>query len=118
MGCAAAIASLEVFETEPVFDRIRMIERIHRERLPLLTGHELVGDLRTVGTVAAIELETEDSGYLSEIRPKLYQYFLDHGVLLRPLGNVIYILPPYVIGPEELHHVYDVVGEAIVSISH
>ena len=79
IGCAAAIASLEIFETEPVFDRIRTIERIHRERLPLLAGQELVGDLRMIGTVAAIELKTEDAGYLSEIRPTLYNYFIDNG---------------------------------------
>ena len=66
-----------------------------------------------IGSVAAIELKAEDAGYLSEMRPKLYQHFIDNGVLLRPLGNVIYILPPYVIQPDELHHVYDVVGDAI-----
>jgi adenosylmethionine-8-amino-7-oxononanoate aminotransferase len=117
IGCAAAIASLEVFETEPVFDRIRTIERIHQERLPLLAGQDLVGDLRMIGTIAAIELKTEDAGYLSNIRPKLYNYFIDNGVLLRPLGNVIYILPPYVIQPDELHHVYDVVNDAITHLT-
>jgi adenosylmethionine-8-amino-7-oxononanoate aminotransferase len=117
IGCAAAIASLEIFENEPVFERIRAIEAVHESRLPLLAAQELVGDLRMIGTVAAIELETEDAGYLSAIRPKLYDYFIDHGVLLRPLGNIIYILPPYVIGPEELHRVYDVVTEAIAHVS-
>lgn len=117
LGCAAAVANLEVFETEPVFDRIRSIERIHQERLPLLAGQGLVGDLRMIGTVAAIELETPDPGYLSDIRPKLYRYFIDRGVLLRPLGNVVYILPPYVIQPDQLHHVYDVVNDAITAVS-
>ena len=117
MGCAAAVASLEVFETEPVFERIARIESIHRERLPLLASHATVGDIRTIGTVAAVELETGDHGYLSDVRPKLYRYFIDHGVLLRPLGNVIYILPPYVIRPEELHHVYDTVNDAIAFVT-
>ena len=75
IGCAAAIASLEVFETEPVFDRIRTIERIHQERLPLLAGQKLVGDLRMIGTIAVIELKTEDDGYLSKIRPNTLQVF-------------------------------------------
>jgi adenosylmethionine-8-amino-7-oxononanoate aminotransferase len=113
IGCAAAIASLEIFENEPVFERIRMIESIHQARLPFLAAKDLVADLRMIGTVTAVELKTEDAGYLSEIRPKLYRYFIENGVLLRPLGNVIYILPPYVIRPEELHHVYDVVAGAI-----
>ena len=58
LGCAAAVASLEVFEAEPVFDRIRSIERIHHERLGLLAEHPLVGDSRMIGTIAAVELET------------------------------------------------------------
>jgi adenosylmethionine-8-amino-7-oxononanoate aminotransferase len=113
LGCAAAIANLEIFEFEPVFDRIRAIERIHRERLPLLAAQPLVGDVRTIGTVAAVELDTPDAGYLSGVRSGLYQRFIDRGVLLRPLGNVIYILPPYVISPEELHRVYDVITESL-----
>ena len=117
LGCAAALASLEIFESEPVFDRIRTIERIHHERLPLLGQNPLVGDTRMIGTVAALELETDDPGYLSDIRPVLYDFFVSHGVLLRPLGNVIYILPPYVIQADELHYVYDVVSEAIEHIA-
>lgn len=117
LGCAAALASLEIFETEPVFDRIRRIERIHRERLPLLDVYPRVGETRMLGTVAVVELDTEDAGYFSEVRPALYQFFLDRGVLLRPLGNVIYILPPYVIQPDQLHHIYDVVTEAIERFS-
>ena len=117
LGCAAALASLEIFESEPVFDRIRTIERIHRERLPLLGESPAVGDTRMIGTVAAFELETADPGYLSDIRPVLYDFFVNHGVLLRPLGNVIYILPPYVIQPDELHYVYDVAAEALAHIA-
>lgn len=116
LGCAAALASLEVFETEPVFERIRTIERIHNERLPLLAEHELVGDVRMIGTIAALELATDDPGYLSDVRPFLYDFFLTRGVLLRPLGNVIYILPPYVIQPDELHYIYDVIADAIRQI--
>ena len=117
LGCAAAIANLEVFETEPVFERIRTVERIHRERLPPLAENSRVGDARMVGTVAAIELIADDAGYLSDLKPKLYDFFLSKGVLLRPLGNIVYILPPYVIQPDELHYIYDVVTEAIGSLS-
>ena len=116
LACAAAIASLEVFGSEPVFERIRTIERIHRERLEAFRACPGVGDTRTIGTVAAIELETADAGYLSAMRPALYRFFLDRGVLLRPLGNVIYVLPPYVITPEELHGVYDLIAEAIDAV--
>jgi adenosylmethionine-8-amino-7-oxononanoate aminotransferase len=50
------------------------------------------------------------------MRPRLYGFFLERGVLLRPLGNVVYVLPPYVISPDELHRVYDVITEAVETL--
>ena len=117
IACAAAVANLEIFRTEPVFERIAGIAAIHAERLPTLSQKSAVGDARTIGTVAAIELRAGDAGYLSELRPKLYDYFLKRDILLRPLGNVIYILPPYCIEAEDLHRVYDVIEEAIGAVA-
>ncbi len=116
LACAAANASLQIFEDEPVFDRIATIARINSERLNNLRKFHQVGDTRQIGTIGAIELCADDAGYLSAMRPRLYRFFLDHGVLLRPLGNVVYVLPPYVISPEELHRVYDVIEEAIQTL--
>jgi adenosylmethionine---8-amino-7-oxononanoate aminotransferase len=113
LGCAAAIASLKIFDSEPVFERIAGIERIHRERASALTAHPAVGDVRIIGTVMAVELKADDPGYSSELRPALYDFYLSKGVLLRPLGNVVYILPPYVIAAEQLHYVYDVIAESL-----
>ena len=67
-------------------------------------------------TIAAIELKAEDTGYFSSLKPRLYKFFLDHDVLLRPLGNVIYVLPPYSITRDQLDHVYDVITEALATI--
>jgi adenosylmethionine-8-amino-7-oxononanoate aminotransferase len=67
-----------------------------------------------IGTIAAIELRAEDAGYLSHLRARLYPFFLNEGVLLRPLGNVVYMVPPYAITPVDLHHVYDVIGKALL----
>ena len=116
LACAAANASLRIFEDEPVFDRIAMIARVHAERLSQLRQMHQVGDARQIGTISAIELRTDDAGYLSAMRPKLYAFFLERGVLLRPLGNVVYVLPPFVISEGELHQVYDVVAEAIETL--
>jgi adenosylmethionine---8-amino-7-oxononanoate aminotransferase len=116
LACAAANASLQIFEDQPVFDRIATIARIHAERLRELREFAVVGDTRQIGTIGALELRAEDAGYLSAMRPKLYQFFLERGVLLRPLGNVVYILPPYVIEAEELHRVYDVITEAVETL--
>ena len=113
LGCAAAIASLKIFDSEPVFERIAVIEKIHGQRGPVLARHPAVADVRTIGTVMALELKTDDPGYFSELRPALYDFYLDKGVLLRPLGNVVYILPPYVITAEQLHCVYDVIAESL-----
>jgi adenosylmethionine---8-amino-7-oxononanoate aminotransferase len=116
LACAAAKASLRIFDEEPVFERIAVMAEINSERLAELKKFPQVGDVRQVGTIGAIELRADDAGYLSAMRPKLYQFFLERGVLLRPLGNVVYVLPPYVIAPGELHHVYDVIVEAVETI--
>jgi adenosylmethionine-8-amino-7-oxononanoate aminotransferase len=116
LACAAANASLQIFEDEPVFDRIAMVARINAERLEEFKKYAAVGETRQIGTIGAIELRAEDAGYLSAMRPRLYRFFLDHGVLLRPLGNVVYVLPPYVISPDQLNRVYDVIEEAVQSL--
>ena len=116
LACAAANANLQIFEDEPVFDRIATISKIHGERLAQLRLMHQVGNVRQIGTMGAIELVAEDAGYLSALRSKLYNFFLERGVLLRPLGNVVYVLPPYVIEPHELHRVYDVIVESIETL--
>ena len=113
LGCAAAIASLKIFDSEPVFERIGAIEQIHRQKAPALAKHPAVADVRTIGTVMAVELKADDPGYFSEIRPALYDFYISKGVLLRPLGNLVYILPPYVITAEQLNYVYDVIAESL-----
>jgi adenosylmethionine---8-amino-7-oxononanoate aminotransferase len=117
IACAAANASLQIFESEPVFERIAAIEKVHAERLPWFAAHPAVDNVRHIGTVAAIEIKVPDAGYLSKLRPRLYTYYLDRGVLLRPLGNVVYLLPPYIISPEQLSNVYDVIADSLTLVS-
>ncbi|HME11888.1 MAG TPA: adenosylmethionine--8-amino-7-oxononanoate transaminase [Candidatus Acidoferrum sp.] len=116
LACAAANANLQIFADEPVFDRIATIARITGERLGQFRDMPQVGDTRQIGTIGAIELRADDPGYLSTMRPKLYDFFLERGVLLRPLGNVVYVLPPYVISPQELHRAFDVIQEAVETL--
>jgi adenosylmethionine-8-amino-7-oxononanoate aminotransferase len=117
IACAAANASLNIFDSEPVFARIVSIEQVHAARLPWFAAHLAVDNVRHIGTVAAIEIKSLDSGYMSSLRPQLYKFYLERGVLLRPLGNVVYILPPYVITPQQLNFVYDVIADSLASIS-
>ena len=75
-----------------------------------------MADVRAIGTVAALELKATDSGYLSSLRGYLSEFFLNRGILLRPLGNVLYLLPPYVITQGELDFVYDTIEQALGSL--
>jgi adenosylmethionine-8-amino-7-oxononanoate aminotransferase len=113
IACAAANATLQIFDIEPVFQRIAAIESVHESRLPTFAANPAVANVRHIGSIAAIELNVPDTGYLSSLRPRLYEFYLNRGVLLRPLGNVVYILPPYVITPEQLHMVYDTIRDSL-----
>jgi adenosylmethionine---8-amino-7-oxononanoate aminotransferase len=93
-----------------------MIARIHQERLARLENHPAVADTRSIGTVAAVELEAADAGYSSKFRSMLYQFYLDAGVLLRPLGHIIYILPPFAISPTDLHYVHDRIVDSLALV--
>jgi adenosylmethionine---8-amino-7-oxononanoate aminotransferase len=113
LAAAAAVASFRIFEREPVFERIKTIARIHEERLAAIRNHPAVGEVRSIGAVGVVELRADDPGYASKLKPILYDFFLKAGILLRPLGNVIYVLPPYVISPEELHYIHDKIAESL-----
>ncbi len=113
LGCAAGIASLKIFDTEPVFERIADIEKIHKQHIAKYKVHPAVADVRNIGTMLAVELKADDAGYFSTLRPRLYDFYLSKGVLLRPLGNVVYVLPPYIITTEELNRVHDVIAESL-----
>jgi len=113
LACAVASASLDLFEREHCLGRVATINaKINHYLLPLLKL-ERVEDVRIIGGVGAVELKTQNDGYLSDIGPYLYKEFLSRDLLLRPLGNVIYFMPPYVITDAEmdwaLGHIADVV---------
>jgi adenosylmethionine-8-amino-7-oxononanoate aminotransferase len=110
LACAAANASFELLTQPSCQSRIDRIARLHTEFAASLNGSEKVLKVRTLGTILAIELVTpEETAYDNPLRQKIYTYFLKKNILLRPLGNVIYVLPPYVISDEELHHVYEAI---------
>jgi adenosylmethionine-8-amino-7-oxononanoate aminotransferase len=117
LAAAAAVASFKIFETEPVFERIHMIAKIHNERLPAFASHPAVADVRSIGTIAAVELKAVDAGYSSRLRTKLYKFYLDAGVLLRPLGNIIYILPPFAISANDLHSIHDRIVDSLALLN-
>jgi adenosylmethionine-8-amino-7-oxononanoate aminotransferase len=72
-----------------------------------------VADVRQSGTIAAIEIAVPEGGYLASVGQKLYAHYLAEGVLLRPLGNVVYVLPPYCIPDTDLERIYDVIERSL-----
>ena len=111
LACAAALATLELFEASDVLGENRKKSAYILEKLEKFKALENVAEVRQTGMVAAIELK----GYKVEERIglKVYQYGLDHGVLLRPLGHIVYFMPPYIISYEEIDKMIDTAYEAI-----
>lgn len=107
LACAAANASFELLMEPSCQQRIRSISWQHRDFAASLAGNEAVLEARSLGTILAIELKSgEKSAYENSLRSKIYPYFLEKNILLRPLGNVLYVVPPYVITKEELDSIY------------
>jgi len=109
IACAAAVANLEVWAREPVGDRVAALAEAQAQRLAAFEGDKRFHNVRRLGTIAALDVDVGDAGYLADIGPRLYQFFLECGVLLRPLGNTIYVMPPYCIIGAELDLVYDAI---------
>jgi len=112
IACAAAVANLAIWRTEPVLDRIGNLASRQRARINALAGHKAFRNVRQIGTVTALELISDKSDYLASIGPALMRFFIDRDVLLRPLGNTIYVMPPYCIDDADLDSVYAAIGAA------
>ncbi|MER8753122.1 adenosylmethionine--8-amino-7-oxononanoate transaminase [Mesorhizobium sp. M1050] len=112
IACAAALANIEIWRDEPVAERIAALSAMQAAGLRRFRDNSFFTDCRATGTIAALDLRTGSAGYLAEIGSKLRAFFLDRGLLVRPLGNVLYLLPPYCIAGDELERLYDAIEEA------
>ncbi|WP_277014161.1 adenosylmethionine--8-amino-7-oxononanoate transaminase [Flavobacterium lindanitolerans] len=113
-GCAAALASLELLQSKEMQDNIRRVHQKHTEFQKKISSHLRVKETRTLGVIFALEIKTETSeSYYGDFRNKLYDFFINQGIVLRPVGNIVYILPPYIISDKQLEKVYAVVEEAL-----
>ena len=112
LGCAAGIASLELFEKEGTLDKTMQIEKWHRAFADSINEDPSIKDVRVTGTIVAIELKTEGAGgYLNNIRDKAYAFFMDRKIILRPLGNIIYILPPFCTSSNDMQRIYSAIRD-------
>ena len=117
LACAAANASFQLLMNSECQKRIHNIEHRHVAFSESIRHNKRVSSAKVFGTVLAIELRTsEETAYTNSLRKKIYPFFLERNILLRPLGNVIYVLPPYVIETSELEIVYGAIREFLVHL--
>lgn len=114
LACAAANATLDIFENENIIEKNKILSQYMAEKLEKFKDLKNVGAIRQTGMICVVELK----GYKSEDRIglKVYQYGLKHGVLLRPLGHVVYFMPPYIITNAEIDTMMDTAYEAIKAL--
>jgi adenosylmethionine-8-amino-7-oxononanoate aminotransferase len=112
IACAAGLANVGVWRDEPVRERIAALGRAQRRGLDSLAGDPRFTGARAQGAIAAIDLATPAGGYLAEVGLKLRAAFLERDILLRPLGHVIYVMPPYCVTEAEVARIYAAIGEA------
>lgn len=113
VSCAAAAANIAIWESEDVAARIAAVGDGMATALDRLAAHPALENPRRVGVIAGVDLRVDDGGgYLSDVAPALRALFLERGLLLRPLGNTIYAMPPYCVTPAQIDHVFDAIGEA------
>lgn len=113
-GCAAALASMELLEQPEMQDNIIRINKQHLAFQERVQNHPKVKTTRVMGVIFALEIKSENTeSYYGTMRNKLYNFFISKGVILRPVGNIVYILPPYIITDSQLQKVYSIIEEAI-----
>jgi adenosylmethionine-8-amino-7-oxononanoate aminotransferase len=113
-GCAAALAGLSLLESDEMQANIQRIHQKHLAFQSQIAQHSKVKTTRVLGVVFALEIKTDSTeSYYGNLRNKLYHFFIENGIILRPVGNIVYILPPYVITDQQLDKVYQIVERAI-----
>lgn len=112
LACSAALAGITLLQSDRIQENIRRITASHRRFDAEIKKHPKVASTRQTGIIFALDLKVEMERY-GHLRDRLFKHFMDQGVFLRPLGNTIYILAPYVISEEQLQQIYDSIKMAL-----
>jgi adenosylmethionine-8-amino-7-oxononanoate aminotransferase len=116
-GCAAALASISLLQTDEMQQHILRVNERHLAFQSKIKNHPKVTTTRVRGVIFALEIKTEsEESYYGTMRNKLYNFFIENGVILRPVGNIVYILPPYIITDAQLQKVYQTIEDALEMI--
>jgi adenosylmethionine-8-amino-7-oxononanoate aminotransferase len=109
-ACSAALASMDLFDLPETFENIKRIEAQHHLFLEKIKSHQALIEVRQLGTIIAFEIKTgEHTHYLNSLAEHISEYFIARGIILRPLGNILYVLPPYCVSNEDLHYIYNAI---------
>ncbi|MCH4822174.1 adenosylmethionine--8-amino-7-oxononanoate transaminase [Gramella lutea] len=114
LACTAALAAVELLVSEEMQENIQRISHLNTEFCEKLKDHSKVKNIRSKGVIMAFELDVKMERY-GNLRNQLFKFFMDKGVFLRPLGNTIYIVPPYIISNEEIERVYSVIEDSLAA---
>jgi adenosylmethionine-8-amino-7-oxononanoate aminotransferase len=112
LACRAAIAGIELLTSEGIQEDIKRIERQNAQFAERIKQHANVVSVRQIGVILALDLNVEMDRY-GNLRNTLFEYYMQHGVFLRPLGNTVYLLPPYVITNKQLSKIYEVIENSL-----
>ncbi|UFW44932.1 adenosylmethionine--8-amino-7-oxononanoate transaminase [Bradyrhizobium sp. WSM471] len=112
VACAAAKANLELWEVPETRGRVTSVAAMQEEAIEPFRADTRFENVRRTGTITALDLKVDDAGYLAGIGPKLYSFFKDRNLLLRPLGNTIYVMPPYCVTAADLDEIYAGIRDA------
>jgi adenosylmethionine-8-amino-7-oxononanoate aminotransferase len=113
-GCAAALASIGLLESDEMQANIQRIHKHHLAFAEKMNAHPRVKTTRVLGVIFALEIVREGvESYYGNFRNRLYHFFIENGVILRPVGNIVYILPPFIVTDAQLEKVYKVVEAAV-----
>lgn len=112
IGCAAALAGLDLLQSAQLLERRVDIQKQHRAFVRNVHVHPKVQNARSLGVILAIDLKLNTDRY-GKLRDRLYAFFMQRGINLRPLGNTIYVLPPYVITDAQLKKIYSAIKELL-----
>lgn len=113
LACAAALASLDVWETEPVQERIANIAAQHEKAVQHFSEHDMIANARSLGAIFAVDIALPSETIVSDLATQLYNFYLENDVLLRPIGNTVYALPPYCVTDSDLEKIYDVIERSL-----
>ncbi|WP_242604895.1 adenosylmethionine--8-amino-7-oxononanoate transaminase [Flavobacterium subsaxonicum] len=117
-GCAAALASLDLLLTDSMQANIQRVNSRHLAFKAVIENHPKVKTVRVLGVILALEIVREgNEDYYGDFRNKLYDFFISKGVIMRPVGNIVYVLPPYIITDDLLATIYKTIEEAIDTIN-